>query len=413
MLQDFLNAQLLPVTNEEYFGKLQKVAETLAKNLQKNKTKVLTYTLTALDPEVPADNPDIAEVRELVIKSWNTFTTNSKDSPITFIRAIMLEALKIVSSEPRTACLIWMTSRNIYKYYKLIGKENELISNFILTLGQSIENEANQNWFLSSDDKFQKLSIEIKEYTGAKIDKATLQKLFVWASGPQDENGVVPFEDPNQNWTNSAPAWSYSFAPKAATAIAQEVNKALKEQAKELITSQTQIQEAVNKLLNQIQTEILQKTSSLQTRTQLLWWKEACYSTSIKKSYRGQPDGLLQTILANDYNVFIPYNYPTSVDFFLRETHRILSKDDNVKILDFLKHIQSSSDILKTIFSEPNLEIGRISLLNFIKGLVWNKYTLEQFQDRVGIAENIDASLSDFTVWLFHDFQSLKIVTSK
>lgn len=415
MLQEFLNAQLLPIDNEQYFGKLQKVADTLAKTLQKNKAKVLTYTLTALDPEVSVDNPDIAEVRDLVTKNWNTFATSSKDSPTTFIRAIMLEALKSASSETSSACLIWLASRNIYKHFKLVGKEEEIILNFIIHLGQTEENMATEKWSLPSESKLQMLSVEIKELTSVTIDKATLQKMLVWASGPQDEQGTVPFKDPNPHWSNSAPAWSYSFAPKAATAIAQEVNKALKEQAKELTTGQTQIQEAVNNLLIQTQAEILQKNSLLQIRTQLLWWKEACYSTSIKQSYRTQPNGLLQVILANDYSAFVPYSNPTSVDFFLRETHRLLTKDDSkkIKLSDVLKQIQTTSEILKTVFSEPNVEKGRISLLNFVKGLVWKKYTLEQLQECVGITENPDTTLSDFTVWLFHDFQSLKITNSK
>jgi hypothetical protein len=146
-----------------------------------------------------------------------------------------------------------------------------------------------------------------------------------------------------------------------------------------------------------------------------LWWKEACYSTSIKQGYRGLPNGLLQVIIANDYNAFVPYSFPASIDYFLRETHRLLTKDENkkIKISEVLKQIQTSNKILKTIFPEPKLETGRISLLNFVEGLVWGKYTLEQFQECVGIVENTETTLSDITVWLFHDFQSLKIITSK
>ncbi len=413
MLQEFLDANLLAITNDEYFNKLKKVADALAKTLQKNKAKILTYTLTALDPEVSVDNPDIIEVKELVSKNWNTFLTNSKDSPVTFIRAIMLEALKSTSSETSSACLIWLASRNIYKHFKLTGKEEALISNFILSLGQTLENSAIENWELPAETKLQKLSIEIKEITTVTIDKTNLQKFLAWASGPTDEQGNITFQEPNPQWPNSGSAWSHSFVPKAATAIAQEVNKALKAQAKELTSNQTQIQEAVNKLLVQTQAEILQKNSLLQMRTQLLWWKEACYSPSIKQSYRNQLNGLLQIILANDYSAFVPYNYPASVDFFLREIHRLLAIDEHKKILDILKLVETSSEILKATLSEPNVETGRISLLNFVKGLVWGKYTVEQFQECVGITENPEITLSDFTVWLFHDFQSLKITTSK
>lgn len=415
MLQKFLDANLLPITDEGYFEKIKKTADELAKKLAKNEAKILKYTLTALDPDVSADNSDIIEVKELITKNWSTFSTNSKDTPITFIRAVMLEALQVVSIEPRYACLIWLSGCDILQMFNLIGKEKELITNFLLSLGNKIEDIAIERWSLPSETKLQKLSIEIKEFTGALIDNATLQKLFVWASGPHDEQSAVPFKDPNPHWSNSAPHWSYAFAPKAAKAISQEVNKALKEQAKEITTNQTLIQEAVNKLLSQTQSEILERNSMLQMRTQLLWWKESSYSVSLKQSYRGQQNGLLQISLANDYSDFVPTIYPTSVDYFLRETHRALVKDENmkIKVSEFLKQVELSRTELKKVFTESPAELGRISLLNFVKGLVWNKYTSEQFNTFVGFAYTSELTLSDLTIWLFHDLQALKISTSK
>ncbi|MBC7749258.1 MAG: hypothetical protein H7Z76_11905 [Methylotenera sp.] len=411
MLQEFLNAQLLPIDNEEYFGKLQKVADTLAKTLQKNKAKVLTYTLTALDPEVSVDNPDIAEVKELVIKKWNTFATNSKDSPTTFIRAIMLEALKIVSSETSSSCLIWLASRNIYKHFRLVGKEEEIISAFLQQLGQQNENNAFLNWSLPTETKSENLSVVLKSITGATVDKAELYNSLVAAAiySAWGEGGLNP-----QAPQNGA-QWGTFFADKTSDAIVKLINSAFKIEAKEINSNQQLLQDSFNRLLTQTQSEIFQKNSFLQIRTQLLWWKEACYSTSLKQSYRNQPNGLLQVILAADYNTLLPYNYPKSVDFFLRETQHLLSKDDDkkIKIGDVLKQIQTSSDILKLIFQEPNVEGGRISLLNFVKGLVWKKYTLEEFKACIGIMENTDTTLSDFTLWLLHDFQSLKIINSK
>ena len=215
MLQEFLNAQLLPITDEVYFGKLQKVSEALAKSLQKNKSKVLTYTLTALDPDVSVDDPNISEVKELITKNWNTFATNSNDTPVTFIRALMLEALKNVSNETTNACIIWLASRNIIKYFNLTGKEKDLILRFLMSLGNEVEKKAVESWALPSEAKLHKLSVEIKELTGVTIDKAILQTKMEEASGPTNAAGV-PNTSPNPHWSNSAPHWSYQFAPRAA-----------------------------------------------------------------------------------------------------------------------------------------------------------------------------------------------------
>jgi hypothetical protein len=357
----------------------------------------------------------VIKVKEFITKNWSTFLTNSMDTPVTFIRAVMLEALAIVSKETSFACLIWLTGRNIQQHFKLIGKEKELVTNFLLTLGKEVENKATESWSLLSNAKLQKFRVEIKELTGVTIDKTTLQKRLVHASGPTDQSGTVPYEEPTNLWPNSGAAWVHQFVPKAAQSIADVVNKAFKDQAKELSANQTQIQEAVNKLLSQTQSEILERNSLLQIRTQLLWWKESCHSVSLNQSYRGLQNGILQISLANDYSVFVPTIYPTSADYFLKETHRVLVKDENkkIKVSEILKQVELSKAELKTIFTEPTIEVGRISLLNFIKGLVWNKYTSEQFKNLVGFADTTEMTLSDFTIWLFHDLQSLKISTGK
>jgi len=416
MLQEFLNNNLLPITDESHFEKLKKASDDLAKKIAKNKENILSYTLLAIDPDVPLDNPIIEEVKELITtKYWNTFSNNSKDTPVTFIRAVMLEALEIVSKETKEACLIWLTARNIQKHFKLIDKEKVLITNFLLSLGKEIEDKAAESWSLPSDSKLQKSSVEIKELTGITIDLATLQKRLTHASGPTDEAGTVPIQDPTTVWPNSGASWVHQFVPKVAKSITDIINKALLEQGKVLVANQTQILDTVNKLLIQTQSEILERNKLLQMRTQLLWWKESCYSNSLNQSYRGQPNGLLQILLANDYSSFVPVIYPTSADYFLKETHRILVEEENkkVKISEILKQIELSSSNLKIIFPEPKIESGRISLLSYIKGFIWNKYTTKQFRSLVGFSDTSEIALSEFVLWLFHDFQSFKISNSK
>jgi hypothetical protein len=412
MLQEFLDANLLPITDEGYFEKIKKTADEIAKKLTKSKVKVLSYTLTALDPDVPADNPDVIEVKELITKNWSTFSTNSKDTPVTFIRAVMLEALQAVSIETNVASLIWLSGRNIQQQFKLIGKEKELIKNFLLSLGKVVETAAIESWTLPSETKLQKLAVEIKEIVGGVLDKAEVEAHLKAAAihsslGEGGENPQYP--------SHNASIWPKFFAERAGQGLTDSINKSLKKQAKSVSENQTQIQEAVNKLLSQTQSEILERNSLLQMRTQLLWWKESCYSTSLNQSYRGQQNGLLQILLANDYSAFVPTIYPTSADYFLKETHRALVKDENkkTKVSEILKQVELSKEALKKVFAEPSAEVGRISLLNFIKGLVWNKYNAEQFKNLVGFEDTAEMTISDFTVWLFHDLQSLKISTSK
>ncbi|HNP66259.1 MAG TPA: GTPase-associated system all-helical protein GASH, partial [Aequorivita sp.] len=131
MLQQYLNANLIPLTDDGDFKKLKKSADYITKQLLKSKKKTISYILTAIDPDVSVTNPDIEEVKAIIIKNWSTFVTNAKDTPLTYIRAVILEALNDISKNINNSLLIWFASRNIVLYHKLIGKEKEIILGFL------------------------------------------------------------------------------------------------------------------------------------------------------------------------------------------------------------------------------------------------------------------------------------------
>lgn len=234
------------------------------------------------------------------------------------------------------------------------------------------------------------------------------------ASGPNNSENKVNFESPNQYWPNQPQNWSYEFAPRAAKGIAEAIDKVLKDlQTKVLTGMQTSIYDSVNDIMAKMYDEVVERNRFLQIRTELLWWKEACYSVSLNQSYKDQQRGVLQVAIAFDYASFIPEIYPTSVDYFLKETYKNITaeEDKNLKLSEILKLIEQFRTQLKTIFNEPNTQLGRISLLDYIVGLVWEKFTLKQFQRLVGISDNSEMTLAEFTIWLFHDLQSLKILS--
>jgi hypothetical protein len=348
---------------------------------------------------------------------------------MTYLRAVMLEALKIVSEgDVKLATLIWLTGRNIFKHLKIIGEEKVFIGDFILSLGKKVQKEAAQNWAVqlaqTSTTAIQKLTLHIYEIADVAIDKAQLQKRLEDASAPHNVNGISNFNNSNPYWAHNRTEWAYQFAPRAAQAIEEAVNKVLKEQRDKLISNQVQLKVTFDKLLAQVHAQLeqvrlvqtqTQAQFQLQLRTQMLLWKETCYSESLDASYREQPNGVLQTLLASDYSTYIPTIYPTSVDYFLKETHRPLveNADAKLKMSDFLNQIEQHKTILKPILQELNIENKRNSLLNFVKGLVWGKYAASQLNDLVGISADTEITLAECTLWLFHDFQALKIANNK
>lgn len=389
MIQEFLNLQFIQTTDDANFDKLKKACADVVKKISKDKAKISAYTLVALDPEISAENSDIMEVKLLIINHWSTFVANSKDTAVTFIRAVMLDALKTISNQTSGACLIWFAARNVIKHYKL-GREKEILTKFLLDIGNKIENEVSESWSFSPDEE-----IDIPEITPATIDKGEIEVVLKAATAQNTVGGENP------HWASGNDTnWATFFATRAGKGLTDIINKTSRKQVTEIISNQS---------------EFVKQNSLLQMRTQLLWWKEAGYSLSYKGSYKELKEGMLQVILAHDYSSFVPSMYPTSVDYFLKETHNSLaaSAERKIKIVTVLKSIEENSNDLKTVLTEFAGEESRVSFLNFIRGLVHGKFKAKQFKGLVGIADSTELTFAELTIWLFHDFQSLKISTTK
>ncbi|RZK27046.1 MAG: hypothetical protein EOO43_00870 [Flavobacterium sp.] len=363
MIQEYLNEQFIQIADDANFDKIKKTSSDVAKKIAKDKSKILSYSLVAFDPEISADNPEIVEIKSLIIENWQTFFSNSKDTALTIIRAIMLDALKTASNDLSSACLIWFSSRNIFKYYKL-GREQDILTKFLLELGNNIESKASESWSFSPDDTI----------ATPKIAAAVL-----------NATDLTTHVQPNAI---------------DAAGMAGVINKVLKKQAAE-------IQENQN--------EFIRLNSLMHMRTQLLWWKEANYSSLLKTSYAELNNGMLQIVLAYDYSNFIPDLYPVSVDYFLLENHKNLSSANNAKhkISEFLEMVENSTAILKNIITESTEVGGRISFVNFTNGFIHGRYKANQFKSLVGVDDSFELTLGEITLWLFHDLHSIKLSKSK
>lgn len=415
MIQEYLNSNLLSLKDDGDLKKLKKSADDITKKLAKSKTKIISYTLSAIDPNISVDNDNIVEVKEIIIKNWNTFATNSKDTPLTYIRAVMLEALSNVSADVNHSLLIWFSSRNIVQYHKLIGKEKEVLLGFFTKLGNDINQMANKEWALSNNDTLSKIEIELKDITKYLINDDTLRKYLEDASGPHNSQSVSNFDSPNSHWPNAAHNWSYQFAPKAAQGIKIAIDPSLKAIASIVNENKNTIQNSLNKALVQAQKEVSNRSKSLQLRSELLWWKEARYSSSTDRSYDELDRNILEIVLAYDYSSFIPEIYPKSVDYFLKETYRSMKENttEELPLEDLLKAIQNHSEELKVILPSDDSLAGKLTLLNFINGFIWNKHQLAHFEALVGIPLNIKLSKQELTTWLFHDIHLVKILNTK
>jgi hypothetical protein len=391
MIQEFLTNNLIQITDDEIVEKLIKASAVLEKKLSKNKSKITTFTLIAIDPEIKATDPNVLEVQELIINNWKTFTSNCKDIPLTYIRSVIFNALERISEDINIANQIWLTSKNIIKYLKLTGKEKELIFEFLFELGIRVEQEASESFGLSKN-----VVSTLNNNINNIISPTELKKeLFAAAVSVNTTGG----ENSNYAGDDNSDEWAMFYSEKASKGITKVINNAFNKISLEINRSK----------------ELIQNSLTKQFHVQLLWWKEACYSKTLKDSYRITKNGLLQLILAIDYSSFVPFIFSQSADYFLKETHTgiISDEDKKLKLSEIFEFIDGSKEILKQYLNEGSFEIERVSLTQFVEGYIYGKYSIIQLKDLVGISDNIELTLSEFTLWLFHDLQVLNYSKSK
>lgn len=417
ILQEYLNLQFIPLDDDSALDKLKKASAEIAKKLQKDKSKIISYTLVALDPQVPVDDSTLAEVKEIVIKQWSVFTTKASDCLVTYLRAVILEALQNISDNTQLAGIVWLTGSSVLPYYNL-DREASTLKEWLENIGNAYEQEAENQWTISSEIQFSnpaQISLNAT-ITTSSVNADTLSADLKAASAHTSHGGEgshTPGNHPQQ--------WSDFLAERAGKGFAKEINRALISQS----TSLKKGLEGYNIHLNEyfsglgkyfegISKQMILGTQSIQRRSQLLWVKEALFSVGKKKSYRDIPKSDLPFVLAKDMQSLITLIYPVSVDFFTKEILRSIIDDADAKLsfsnllkADKLKNVQS---ILGT---QSTIDSSRKPLINYIQRLATNQTTSDQLENETGIKPGSEISLADFTVYLLHGLQSAKLVTAK
>ncbi|MFA4869587.1 MAG: GTPase-associated system all-helical protein GASH [Pedobacter sp.] len=395
MLREFVNEGVLILADDSHFDKLKKTSGELVKKL-KNKNKILSYTMTALDSQVSIENPEIIEVKELITKNWTTFLSNVKDTPLAYIRAVMLDALSDLAKDIINATIIWNAGRDAIKYKVLVDKEKNILRKFLLELGERVEQEAILRWSFKDIELSEAYA---KNQTYLPIDKAKIEAHLKAAAGTADYDGENPVS------TASTDSWHNFFSKRAGTGIADEVTAALKFLANKSTAKDNAIVEYVTSLQAQLKNQAL--------KSELLWWKESGYSSTVKKGYEQIEECPLQILLASDFANLLPEICPASADFFLIRTMKTICADREVTFGEFLDEITSSSNLCQQFLVQSSGEENTSTLLGFVRGLLWGQLKKEEFKKIVGPDLDTKVKLSYICNWLFHGYQISKLIAIK
>ncbi len=429
ILQSFLDHRFIKTDESENIANLNKVVVELQKRLSKNKENIITYTLVTLDPTISDDDPIVQEVEALIIKKWRTFRNSvakTKDTPIAYIQAVILEALNKLSKDENLAAIIWHTGCNIISHYRLAGQE-EILTSFLLDVGKKVEEVARNNWSILENAKIDPInSIELSLPKGsqAKVGEAELQgHLKAAAVHSAWANQAGGGENPNSQAANNF-QWPKFFAERAAKGLAEEINAALSTQNKLLTSISNSIQEALGSYLaglkpylEQVYSSILQSSQSLNKRSDLIWWKQSLYSHRLDSGYRTLGPLALAVTMAVDLADNVSPIHPKSVDFFLKETLRDVLGDETdkeVAVTELLDQLQQLSDAEKQLLENLcNENESRKSLGACMADMMKEKMNADEFFRRTGLVKRAKISLGELTVWLFHDLKANTLANTK
>ena len=431
ILQTYLNEQHIKTDVTENIESLKKVVKEVEKHLTRKKIKpdIISYILVALDPKIKDSDPVVLQVEEIIIKKWPAFknsVTTTKDVSITYVRAVILESLSQLSKDnAATAALVWLTARDVIKYYQLDAEENA-IRTFLQRLADQAEKNGQAAWGVSNTlqvSKFNGVEISLSAVKAAEIDEEYLKEQLLDAmvhTGWSQEAGGG--KNPQSTATNSW-QWPKFAAENSATGIAEAVNAALSQQAKSLSTISSSMEKNLDDYFSQLQPffedlngSIVDSIIANNKRSELLWWKQSLYSRSLNASYRSLDPLNAAVCMAYDLAEQVKPIYPQSLDYLLRETLKDVHGDQADEERPLIDWLQDSLSLHENIQSALKVyavqEQQRKPLLNAWTNVLYSGETTNFFTE-TGIDKKAELTASDLAVWLFHGLQAQKLATDK
>ena len=257
-----------------------------------------------------------------------------------------------------------------------------------------------------------------------KVDGKSLGQKLQAAAGPtsHDPNQGGINTEGNPHWPQDTSGhWVYEFGTRAAEAVGEAINQTIGKLSVEDFDLAGVTGEMMRVMSGQLTTTlqaVSDATAGLQRRTNLLWWKEALFSPSVRMSYREMSPVEAAVLMASDMHRQIPTFSPASVAAFLRETVIGLPTIDQEQKFAIWELVEKTRDasILAELRTEAGKLItapaGRSSILSLV---VHPEIALRiddhGFRDRVGVKPDTMLTLPDWSVWIFRELQAARAIT--
>jgi hypothetical protein len=400
---------------------LLKAVADLVKIFKKAPSQIRCYTLVALDAHTSEDNALLVATYELIKKHWPGAGGRFRGAmPRQTVRGVMLSALYERAAEDLTALKVLYYTASGYYPFTDFGAEKPVIDLLLEEFGSRLETQAIAEWSLEqvgSTPQIENFQFSIspaevaidKTQLGVHLKEAinTLQVQNTSGYGvsqPQGEGGAA-------------------FASKAAVAIGNTIEAAIKSSGN--IPSTASIEAELNRFFGSVSkavTDTLAKSQqamkAVERRSQLLWWKETLYSTTLRCSYRDLDAALLPTIMAVELAKLVPNTIPVSVDYLLTDTYRavVSGKPDPQTLADLVAAFAAAEHrtaLRQALPLEMTACDERTTLTAFLTQVLHQRATPEQLQARTGLRPDHLAAPDQLAVILLHDLLTDRLLSAR
>ena len=429
VLLRFLGKGLIDVRgDDDKLGRLRRTAVDLSGVLRETPVKATPFALVAFDPHVPATDPTIVQVEDALRNRWETYVNTFSGTPVTVLRAMLLEALVRACEQDDVVAVAFVASaRNVLPFTEATG-EQKIWTETLVEIERKVEERAEREWATPASIPIPDLEFESPApatigIRSKKTHATTLSPKFSAAAGPQSiaPNGSQINTEGNPYWPQNHTAnWAHEFGTRTAQVVAEAINRAtgaLSLEGFDLPGIVGEMTTAFSGHLTTTLEAVSQATAGLQRRTNLLWWKEALFSTSAGMSYREMSTSDAAVLMAFDMYRQIPTFSPLSVAAFLRETVIALPTMDQEQEIPIRELVEMTLDagVLDDLRTEARRLVAAPEGRGSILSLIGHSEAVSQiddgrFRDLVGVQPDTMLTLPDWSVWMLRELQAAQAI---
>lgn len=390
-LQALLNLGLVNIgSDDSRLAKLEATGEVLVAHLLSSPALVIPATLIAIDRDIDAEDPLLTFVDERLVNEWKTIRNTHVNRPRELLRSIIIHALSDLGARtPPMAALIWHTAFSPINHQQArFGKEGDFVRQLLQNFHERVEEAAPARVCLSAPPpKQHRNKAPLPSYTQLTADNFSTD--IARSVGPHDQAGT-PYKDPNPHWPNEGQPWSDEFTPRMTAVLVKAVNLAMNH----IVTAvTTNLQSSEQRLTTHMES----RQSATDVQLDVLWWFQAKYSPSLRRSYRDMSPVAAAVAMAHDLSMFVPAMSPTSVTYVLGEAVAAVAHDSKhakCSVATLLDDLRTNTSHLRELVPNTTTANGRVPLWNLVAQTVTGNPTENHdVQRKTGIAPDLQQAL--------------------